>query len=183
MFVCVPNAQAWPWDDINWDDIKSAAKTASCAISPWSIECRLLTKEIEKDENKQVVDSSGSTSSKSSYYTTDSSSGSVGNSEPVFTTVVSKGVELFGHIRTIVFILGAFGLVGLSVASIFGRPLWKWYGFLVTGLMMVGVAGSIVNYFVGGDLKTGAYSSAFSSASWEDTLRHSASGAGVSSDV
>ena len=49
--------------------------------------------------------------------------------------------------------------------------------------MMVGVAGSIVNYFVGGDLKTGAYSSAFSSASWEDTLRHSASGAGVSSDV
>ena len=97
----------------------------------------------------------------------------------VFATVVSKGVELFGNIRKIVFVLGGFGLVGLSVAAIFGKAMWKWFGFLAVGLMTVSLAGSIVTYFVGEDYKTGATAQAFASANWQDTLNASASGNGV----
>lgn len=67
--------------------------------------------------------------------------------DDVFTTVVNKGVDLFQEIRTVVFVLGGFGLVGLAVASIFGRPMWKWFAFLALGLVVVAVAGAIVSYF------------------------------------
>ena len=67
--------------------------------------------------------------------------------DDVFTTVVNKGVDLFQEIRTVVFVLGGFGLVGLAVASIFGRPMWNWFAFLALGLVVVAVAGAIVSYF------------------------------------
>jgi phosphoglycerol transferase MdoB-like AlkP superfamily enzyme len=69
----------------------------------------------------------------------------------VFDTVVGKGRELFKEIRTVVFVLGGFGLVGLAVASIFGRPMWKWFAFLALGLVVIAVAGAIVDYFAGED--------------------------------
>jgi len=88
----------------------------------------------------------------------------------VFSTVIKKGVELFGQIRVVVFVLAGFGLVGLSVAAIFGKMMWKWFGFLASGLMVVALAGSIVTYFVGDSYKSSAYATIFNSADWADTL-------------
>ena len=102
----------------------------------------------------------------------------------VFSTVIKKGVELFAEIRTIVFILACFGLVGLSVAAIFGKALWKWFGFLASGLMVVGVAGSIVTYFVGDEYTTsGPYASIFNSREWNDTLTEAATGSGITPEA
>lgn len=74
-----------------------------------------------------------------------------GSTESAFEIIVSKGSDLFEEIRTVVFVLGGFGLVGLAVASIFGRPMWKWFGALALGLVVIAVAGALVNYFVSKD--------------------------------
>ncbi len=73
------------------------------------------------------------------------------NVPSVFDTILDKGRDLFSNVRTVVFVLGGFGLVGLAVASIFGRPMWKWFAFLALGLVVVAVAGAIVDYFTGED--------------------------------
>ena len=92
--------------------------------------------------------------------------------DSVFKIVVKKGVALFREIRTIVFVLGGFGLVGLAVASIFGRPMWKWFAFLAMGLVVIAVAGAIVTYFAGDDWQTATDGAAGISAggSMDNTL-------------
>ncbi len=95
-------------------------------------------------------------------------------SNNVFGTVINKGLDLFVNIRSIVFVLAGFGLVGLSVASIFGRPMWKWFGFLATGLIAVSVAGGIVKYMTDVD-----DSSTVASLDFKDTLGKGASSTSV----
>lgn len=71
----------------------------------------------------------------------------VDSSATVFETAVTKGSDLFKSVKTVVFILGGFGLVGLACGAIFGAVKWKWFGALATGLFILAVAGAIVDYF------------------------------------
>lgn len=64
-----------------------------------------------------------------------------------FETAVSKGASLFQSVKTVVFVLGGFGLVGLACGAIFGTVKWKWFGALATGLFILAIAGAIVDYF------------------------------------
>ena len=64
-----------------------------------------------------------------------------------FDTVKSKGLEIFQNVKAVVFILGGFGLVGLAVGAIFGAVKWKWFASLAIGLMILAIAGGIINYF------------------------------------
>lgn len=64
----------------------------------------------------------------------------------VFDTVTKKGEDLFRNVKTIVFVVGGFGLVGLAVGAIFGTVKWKWFASLAIGLAILAVAGAIVQY-------------------------------------
>ncbi len=64
-----------------------------------------------------------------------------------FGTVTSKGVELFNNVKTVVFVLGGFGLVGMAVGAVFGKVNWKWCGALAFGLFILAIAAKIVTYF------------------------------------
>ena len=64
----------------------------------------------------------------------------------VFDTVTKKGEDLFKNVKTIVFVVGGFGLVGLACGAIFGTVKWKWFASLAIGLAILAVAGAIVDY-------------------------------------
>ena len=66
----------------------------------------------------------------------------------LFGSASDKMKELFGNVRTIVFIMGAFALIGFAVAAIFGKLEWKKVAILAVGLALLAVAGQVVDYAI-----------------------------------
>ena len=64
----------------------------------------------------------------------------------VFSTVTTRMLETFQNSRSVIFIVGGFGLIGLGFAAIFGKVQWKWLAALACGLAIVAVAGQVVDY-------------------------------------
>lgn len=60
--------------------------------------------------------------------------------------ITTKAASIFSGVRKIVFVVGGFGLIGLAMAAIFGKIQWKWFGALAVGLVILAIAGSIVEY-------------------------------------
>lgn len=65
------------------------------------------------------------------------------------TTVLHKETELLYYVIGVVMIIGGFGLVGLSVAAIFGTVKWKWAAYLAFGLLICAMAFAIIGYVTG----------------------------------
>jgi hypothetical protein len=74
--------------------------------------------------------------------------------QSVMGVAANKALEVFLAVRTIVYIVGGFGLVGLGFAAIFGKINWKWFAALAVGLAIIAAAGAIVEYATTGG---GAY--------------------------
>ena len=70
------------------------------------------------------------------------------SAENVFGIASDKLINVFKNVRTIVFVLGAFTLVGFAVAAIFGKLEWKKVAILAVGLAILAVASSIITYVV-----------------------------------
>lgn len=64
----------------------------------------------------------------------------------VMYVAATKTLQLFQASRTILFIVGGFGLIGIAFAAIFGKMNWKWFAALAIGLAIVAAAGAIVDY-------------------------------------
>ena len=70
-----------------------------------------------------------------------------GNS--VMDTAAKKAREVFSEVKTITFIVGAFGLVGIAYQAIIGKVKWGWFAGLAVGLALLAAASSIVEYATG----------------------------------
>jgi len=85
---------------------------------------------------------------------------------------ITKAANVFKSVRTIVFVVGGFGLVGLAVQAIFGKVKWPWFGALAVGLGVLAAAGALISYATGDSITTqgsGAYSDTFSGTSQSTT--------------
>lgn len=67
----------------------------------------------------------------------------------VMSDAQTKAKNVFDSIKTIIFIVGGFGLVGIAFGAIFGKVNWKWFAALAVGLAILAAAGSIVEYATG----------------------------------
>lgn len=79
-------------------------------------------------------------------------SGAMANNANVFQTVLSRMMTTFQNARSVIFIVGGFGLIGLGFAAIFGKVNWKWLAALACGLAIVAVAGQVVDYVTRSDV-------------------------------
>ena len=77
----------------------------------------------------------------------------------------TKALNVFNSVKTIIFVVGGFGLVGIAFAAIFGKINWKWFAALAVGLAILSAAGSIVNYATGENMS--GFNDRFSSATAE----------------
>ena len=66
----------------------------------------------------------------------------------LFTNVFTTMGNVFKSVRIVVYIVGAFGLIGLAVAFIFGKMPFKWLAMLAIGLAIVAAADLVVNYAI-----------------------------------
>ncbi len=71
------------------------------------------------------------------------------SAESVMTTARTKALSVFQAVKTIVFVIGGFGLVGLAFQAIFGKVKWPWFAGLAVGLAILAAAGAIVEYATG----------------------------------
>lgn len=71
------------------------------------------------------------------------------NAESVMDTATTKALNVFQAVKTIVFVVGGFGLVGLAFQAIFGKVKWPWFAGLAVGLAVLAAAGAIVEYATG----------------------------------
>ena len=64
----------------------------------------------------------------------------------VFDTANTKASETFKAVKTVIFIVGGFGLVALAFFAIFGKLKWTWFASLAVGLALLAAAGAIIDY-------------------------------------
>ncbi len=67
----------------------------------------------------------------------------------VMDTATKKALNVFNAVKTIIFVVGGFGLVGLAFQAIFGKVKWAWFAGLAVGLAVLAAAGAIVKYATG----------------------------------
>lgn len=84
--------------------------------------------------------------------------------ESVMQTGMDKALRLFVHIKTIIFVVGAFGLIGIAFQAIFGKVKWTWFAGLAVGLAILAAAGAIVNYATGGNITSGQTGDTFTNS-------------------
>ena len=64
----------------------------------------------------------------------------------VFDTANKKASETFKAVKTVIFIVGGFGLVALAFFAVFGKLKWTWFASLAVGLAILAAAGAIIDY-------------------------------------
>lgn len=69
--------------------------------------------------------------------------------DDVMGLALSKTQNVFAKVRSIIFVLGGFGLVAVAFLAIFGKINWKWFAGLAVGLAILAAANAVVQYSAG----------------------------------
>lgn len=77
------------------------------------------------------------------------SEAAAGGGSSIVGTATDKAKNVFRSVKTIIFVVGGFGLVGVAWGAIWGKINWKWFAALAVGLAIVAAAGSIIEYATG----------------------------------
>ena len=84
----------------------------------------------------------------------------------VMDTAATKAKNVFQAVKTITFIVGGFGLVGIAYQAIIGKVKWGWFAGLAVGLALLAAAGAIVDYATGSGIQ-GNFGDSFSNSTGE----------------
>ena len=81
--------------------------------------------------------------------------GTDGGQNSLMDIAKTKAGTTFQNVKSIVFIIGGFGLVLLAFGAIFGKIKWSAFASLAVGLAILAAAGAIVQYATGNKTVTG----------------------------
>ena len=81
--------------------------------------------------------------------------GTNGGQNSLMDIAKTKAGTTFQNVKSIVFIIGGFGLVLLAFGAIFGKIKWSAFASLAVGLAILAAAGAIVQYATGDKTVTG----------------------------
>ena len=84
--------------------------------------------------------------------------------ESVMQLALEKALLLFTNVKVIIFVVGAFGLIGIAFQAIFGKVKWTWFAGLAVGLAILAAAGAVVNYATGGNISSTSMNDTFGSS-------------------
>lgn len=68
------------------------------------------------------------------------------NDEGGLDSIVTKLQAVFDDVRSVFYVLAAFGLIGMAAAALLGKIQWKWLWALVFGVAVVACADYVVQY-------------------------------------
>lgn len=71
------------------------------------------------------------------------------NADSLHRTFANRLTYLFGGARQILFILGCFGIVGLSAMAYFGNMEWKWAGALALAMVLLTIGSAVIKMMTG----------------------------------
>lgn len=79
-----------------------------------------------------------------------------GNAWAQSTSVGLSGVAdtlggVFNEVRTVFYVLAAFGLIGMAAAALLGKINWKWLWALVFGVAIVACADFVIKFATQGE--------------------------------
>lgn len=80
------------------------------------------------------------------FYGFDAAAAGGGVTTDVWQKAFNTLVKVFKNVRVIVYVIGAFGLIGIAIGGIVGKINFKWLGYLAAGLAIVAVADGIITY-------------------------------------
>lgn len=69
--------------------------------------------------------------------------------DDVMGLALTKTRNVFEKVKSIIFVLGGFGLVAVAFLAIFGKINWKWFAGLAVGLAILAAANAVVQYSAG----------------------------------
>ena len=84
-----------------------------------------------------------------------------GDGDTIMATAQKKAANVFQSVKTITFIIGGFGLVGIAYQAIIGKVKWSWFAGLAVGLALLAAAGAIVEYATGTSATAGQFGDTF----------------------
>ncbi len=67
----------------------------------------------------------------------------------VLGTLRQKGLQTFEDIRSILYVLAGFAIIGVATMAYTGRWPWSWLFSLIGALVLLAIAGFVVEYFGG----------------------------------
>ena len=90
--------------------------------------------------------------------------------EDLMSTAIGKTANVFKNVKTITFILGGFGLVGIAYQAVIGKVKWAWFAGLAIGMALLGAAGAIVEYASGDNQVNNTLGTTFGKNGVESTV-------------
>ena len=88
----------------------------------------------------------------------------------IFTNALNTLYSTFTNVRTIVYVVAGFGLIGVSVAAIAGKFPWQWLAMISVALFTLAMAEKIILYFTNPNLGSTPHSD-FTSSLGDDEFK------------
>lgn len=71
----------------------------------------------------------------------------------LFSQLTESGSKIFEGMKTVIYAVAGFGIIGIAIGGFFGNLNWKWLSAIIIGLLVIAMTAGILSYMTESDLK------------------------------